>query len=329
MNRIINYILKIRANIFGLLFITIISIFFSGCMTLQEMEMLRNDINRLQAENTSLKSELEKIKDKSGTITAGEESFNAIRKSQAEMRLELSGVIKDVQMLRGKYEENKEYTEKKLRDTGIELDLLRAQANTYDNQIKEIKNRINALENFVHIQKETARETPKQAEKKQEELKKEQTTEHAEQVPKTEIASAKNAKARYDAAYNMLVKDKKYKESREMFETFIRDFPKDQLAENAYFWIGETYYNEKDFEGAIVAYESFLKKYPKNQKVPAALYKQALSFIEIGDKKSGKLILEQVIEKYPKSPEAEKAKAKLAEIDKQPAKKPVLKKKKK
>ncbi len=328
MNRIIKFIRKLRINMFFLLII-IISVFLSGCMTLQEMEMLRNDINRLQTENTNLKAEIEKIKDKPGIGTASEESFNAIRKSQAELRSELSGVIKDLQMLRGKYEENKEYTEKKLRDTSIELDLLRAQANTYENQIKELKNRLNALENLANIQKESSRETPKQAEKKQEESRKEQVTGHEEQVPKTEIATAKTAKARYDAAYNTFIKDKKYKESREMFEAFIKDFPKDQLAENAYFWIGETYYNEKDFEGAIVAYENFLKKYPKNQKVPAALYKQALSFIEIGDKKSGKLILEQIIEKFPKSPEAEKAKKKLNEIDKQPAKKPILKKKKK
>lgn len=292
------------------------------------MEMLRNDINRLQAENTSLKSEIEKIKDKSGTGTASEESFNAIRKSQAEMRTELSSVTKDLQLLRGKYEENKEYTEKKLRDTGIELDLLRAQSTTYENQIKELKNRLTALENLVHIQKESTKEPAKQAEKKQEETKKEQIPVHQEQISKTEISSAKTAKARYDDAYNMLVKEKKYKESREMFESFIKDFPKDQLSGNAYFWIGETYYNEKDFEGAIVAYENFLKKYPNSNKAPAALYKQALSFIEINDKKSGKLILEQVIEKYPKSSEAEKAKTKLAEIEKQP-KKPVLKKKKK
>lgn len=291
--------------------------------------MLRNDINRLQSENTNLKAEIEKIKDRPGTGTASEESFNAIRKSQAELRSELAGVVKDLQMLRGKYEENKEYNEKKLRDTGIELDLLRAQSNTYESQIKELKNRLNAIENFVHIQKETAKEAPKQVEKKQEESKKEQPVAQEEQAPKTEIASTKTAKSRYDAAYNMLVKEKKYKESRELFEAFIKDFPKDQLVENAYFWIGETYYSEKDFEGAIVAYENFLKKYPKNQKVPAALYKQALSFIEINDKKSGKLILEQIIEKYPKSPESEKAKAKLAEIDKQPVKKPTLKKKKK
>jgi len=308
--------------------IILLSVFFCflpGCMTaIQDIETLKADVSRLQSDNVNLKSELGKVRENSTAGMAGEESFNAIRQSQAEIQTQISSVTKESQVLSGKFEENKDYTEKKLRDTSLELDLLRAQLAAVENQFKETKNRMNALDDRSRRQ-EPSKEQPKQTEKKPEEVKKEPTPAEA-QPAKSAATTNSSSKAKYDAALK-IYNGKKYKEAREKFEAFIKEFPKDQLAENAYFWISETYYSEKDFEGAIVAYESLLKKYPKGLKTTTALYKQALSFIEIGDKKSGKVILEQLIEKYPKSQEAEKAKSKLQELEKQPAKKPVKKKK--
>lgn len=309
------------------LFLLLLSVccFLPACV----MDALRDDVNRLQNENNALRADLDKLKEKSIVSTAGEESFNAIRQSQAEAQMELSGITKELQVLSGKFEENKDNTEKKLKDTSLEMDLLRAQMTSVENQLKEAKNRMMALEERSRLQKEALKETlkeqPKQPEKKAEETIKTPLP-SKEQPVKPSATTGGSAKSKYDAALK-LFREQKYKEARERLDEFVREFPKDQLANNAYFWIAETYYREKDFEGAIVAYETLLKKYPSGQKSSTALYKQALSFIEIGDKKSGRVILEQLVEKYPKSPEAEKAKSKLQELTKQPAKKPVKKKK--
>ena len=291
------------------------------------MDALRDDVNRLQNENNILRAEVDKLKEKSVASTAGEDSFNAIRQSQAEVQTELSGITKDLQVLSGKFEENKDNTEKKLRDTGLEMDLLRAQMVSVENQLKESKNRVSTMEERFRAQREAPKEQPKQPEKKTEETAVKPPEPAKEQPAKQVVATGGSAKTRYDAALK-LFREQKYKEARERLDEFVKAFPKDQLTENAYFWIAETYYREKDFEGAIVAYETLLKKFPSGQKGSGTLYKQALSFIQIGDNKSGKVILEQLVEKYPKSPEAEKAKSKLKELTKQPAKKPVVKKKK-
>jgi tol-pal system protein YbgF len=114
----------------------------------------------------------------------------------------------------------------------------------------------------------------------------------------------------YETAFSTF-KDKKYKEAREKFETFIKEFPKNELADDAQFWIAETHYYEKDFESAILAYEVVLKKYPNSEKAPAALLKQGLSFIEMGDERTGKIILEKLGERYPTSKEAELARERI------------------
>ncbi|MDP2277579.1 MAG: tol-pal system protein YbgF, partial [Nitrospirota bacterium] len=119
----------------------------------------------------------------------------------------------------------------------------------------------------------------------------------------------------YGAAYASF-KDKKYKEAREKFEAFLKEFPKDKLAGNAQFWIAETYDAEEDYAGAIVEYDALLKNYPNSEKAPGALLKQGYSFIEMGDKKAARGILEQLKEKYPKSKEAALAKKKLEEMNK-------------
>jgi tol-pal system protein YbgF len=285
--------------------------FLSGCATSQEVEALRADINRLLKDSYAAKGDIEGLKQKTAGV-AKEESFNVVRMSQAEIQSQLSALAGDVQKLNGRFDENKYFLEKTVKDSTAETDLLKTQLTAMEKQIREVKDRLNALEGLTKQPKESAREQAKEPVKK------------TEESPKGgEPGDGKSAKAQlpegsaqqYEDAYSVY-KNKQYKVAREKFEAFLKAFPKDERADNAYFWIAETYYGEKDFEGAILAYETHLKKYPKSEKAPAAFYKQGLSFIEIGDKKTGSTILEQLIEQYPKTNEAGLARKQVEKIKK-------------
>jgi tol-pal system protein YbgF len=102
--------------------------------------------------------------------------------------------------------------------------------------------------------------------------------------------------------------------ARRKFEAFLKQYPNTELSDNAQFWIGETYYQKKDFEKAILEYEKAIAKYPEGDKIPAALLKQALAFLELGDKTNARNLLKRVIERYPHSDQAEMAKKKLEGI---------------
>jgi tol-pal system protein YbgF len=275
------------------LLLTVYSLLF-GCATTADLENLRSDMNQIRRETFETRKDVTDLRDKTASAIK-EEDFNAFRESQADINSRVSEISKDLQLLTGKFDENKYSMEKALKDSASEMDLLKAQIKQIEEQIKEIKNRLNALE-----------AKPEEAKKNVEESKKESPLKPAE---------PKNKAAIYEAAYDAF-KEKRYKEAREKFEAFIKEFPKDELTDNAQFWIAETYYGEKDFEGAILAYEALLKKYPNSQKAPNALLKQGFSFIEIGDKRTGKVILEKLRESYPNSREAELAKKKIEEIEK-------------
>ena len=102
--------------------------------------------------------------------------------------------------------------------------------------------------------------------------------------------------------------------ARQGFQQLIKTFPKSANADNAQFWIGESYYREKWYEKAILEYQTVIEKYPNGNKVPAAMLKQGLSFLALGDKSNARLILKELEKKYPNSNEAKVAATKLTEF---------------
>jgi tol-pal system protein YbgF len=106
----------------------------------------------------------------------------------------------------------------------------------------------------------------------------------------------------------------KMEAARKGFEKLIASYPKSQQADNAQFWIGETYYIEKWYEKAILEYQKVIENYPSGNKIPAALLKQGLSFLNIGETNNGRLLLKELVAKYPGSNEAGIAKKKLESL---------------
>jgi tol-pal system protein YbgF len=107
--------------------------------------------------------------------------------------------------------------------------------------------------------------------------------------------------------------------ARKKFEAFLKQYPNTELSGHAQFWIGETYYQKKDFEKAILEYEKAITKYPEGSKVPAALLKQGLAFLELGDKANARNLFKRVIERYPRSEQADMAKKQLEAVKPPPS----------
>lgn len=80
----------------------------------------------------------------------------------------------------------------------------------------------------------------------------------------------------YAYGYGLLRKAN-YDEAEVVFKEFLKENPNDPLAENARYWLGETYYAREDYAQAA---ETFLDAYQKNKagpKAPDALLKLGMS----------------------------------------------------
>jgi len=227
-----------------------------------------------------------------------EQSVSALKEGQSSLLSQVGDLSKEIQVLEGRFDENKYFIDKTTKDLLAEKDLQQARIAALENEVKELKAKV-----LQQSPPPPAATVPAP----------EGTAAPAEEQMKAPATDYTLPQKLYDDA-QIDFKGKQYEEAKRKFEKFTVDFPNHTLTPNAYFWIGETFYAEKKYEDAILAYENFLKRYPSHDKARGAMLKQAYSFIDIGDKKTGKVILERIIEKYPQSAEAELAEKKIAEI---------------
>jgi tol-pal system protein YbgF len=104
--------------------------------------------------------------------------------------------------------------------------------------------------------------------------------------------------------------DQQYDKAIQQFRNFQRKYPNSDMADDAQYWIGESYFTQKDYNRAILEFNDVLK-YRRGDKVPAALLRQAQAFLEIGDRTDARLILQKLVNDYPNSEQAREARDRL------------------
>jgi len=106
----------------------------------------------------------------------------------------------------------------------------------------------------------------------------------------------------------------KHAEARRGFQAVFDADSAGDLADNALFWIGETYFAAGDLNNAVRYYTRVVNEYADQNKAPDAMFKTALAQAKTGDLALARRTLQQVIERYPYSSTASSAKAELQRI---------------
>jgi len=290
---------SVKASVF-IVFLSLAIVY--GCVGQDEMSLLHNRIATLEKE---LARQDEKLLDEERKSTQLEARMNELSKKDlefedsyrnrsAESQATLDQVREEIQTLRGKLEETDYAMRRQERSTqktgGEEFSRLdQIEAVTQKNE-----DRLNRIEQYLNLEGSAA--APSKA-----------VSEPKTPQATPEDALYQSAKKSFDAG--------EYENAREKFGAFLKKYPKSKVADNAQFWIGETYYREKWYEKAILEYQKVIENYPKGNKVPASLLKQGLSFLNLGDKSNCRLILKELVKKYPTSNEAKIAQQKLKDIE--------------
>jgi tol-pal system protein YbgF len=103
----------------------------------------------------------------------------------------------------------------------------------------------------------------------------------------------------------------KYQLAAAEFQDVVHNYPLDDLAGTAQFYLGEIAYQQKDYPDAISAYNAVLESFGGNSHAPAAQLHKGLALIEDGKKDAGIRELRQLIQRHPQTPEARVARSKL------------------
>ena len=110
----------------------------------------------------------------------------------------------------------------------------------------------------------------------------------------------KDPKAAYNDAYNLL-KQLKYEQAEVALQDFLQKYPDHELAGNAQYWLGETYYVRGLYEQAAVAFATGFKKYKKSTKGADNLLKLGLSMQQLGKEKEACTAFKNLKKEFPKA----------------------------
>jgi tol-pal system protein YbgF len=257
-------------------------------------------------------------------------ALRALRKAQADLSLEIDSLKQSLQTLQGTVEQSTLKTERSLAETkNIQNEVLSV-LSSKDNQLSVLHNRLQVLESSGGgtAPPPPAQKPPNSVSGNNIEgvwspspysaLSKKKAAESGGTSPQQTAALPPQLtpEGEYNEAYNTLQAGNN-RSAREQFKKFLNSYKSSELADNAQFWIGESYYREKKFEEAILSFEDLIKNYPKSAKIPEAYYKQALSFSAINDMIAAKARLEMLLNEYPDGELAQRAKQKLQEMEQQ------------
>lgn len=123
-------------------------------------------------------------------------------------------------------------------------------------------------------------------------------------VSGAEVArGAGDARSLYAAAIEQFRREA-YNTARMGFQEFLVDYPADELAPDAQYYLAETYRMEGDSDLALREYNRVVELYPNSRAAPTALYKGGLLQVEQGNKDSACQYFQRVLAGYPRSDES-------------------------
>lgn len=103
----------------------------------------------------------------------------------------------------------------------------------------------------------------------------------------------------YNYAFRLL-NQTKYEEAAGAFDNFTKQYPKDPLVGNAYYWMGETFYIRRDYVAAADSFRQGFEALPGGPKAPDNLLKLAMSLDALNRSKEACVVLQQIGAKFKK-----------------------------
>jgi tol-pal system protein YbgF len=95
------------------------------------------------------------------------------------------------------------------------------------------------------------------------------------------------------------------------FTSYLTSFPDSERADDAQFYIGQSYYNAGKYDQAINAYEMAIRTYPKSDLLPDVYFKLGESYRALKQIPRARAAYQQVVKAYPDSSTAPLAQQRL------------------
>ncbi len=127
--------------------------------------------------------------------------------------------------------------------------------------------------------------------------------------PPQDAATAANPKQLYETAYGYLMQ-RDYGAAQASFEQFLVRYPKDSLAGNAQYWLGEAHFVRGEYKDAAASFLKGYKDYAGNARAADSLLKLAMSLDRLGQTDAACTSFAELSTQFPNAPDNVKSHAK-------------------
>lgn len=118
-------------------------------------------------------------------------------------------------------------------------------------------------------------------------------------APRVQLPAG-NARTQYNYAFEFVQKQD-YVSAEQALKAFLQAHPNDDLAGNAQYWLGETFYVRGNYGVAAEQFLAGYQKYPKNSKAPDNLLKLGLSLANTGKTRESCAAYDRFEKEYPQA----------------------------
>lgn len=135
-------------------------------------------------------------------------------------------------------------------------------------------------------------------------------------APAAAHVSTAEEQADYEKALAIL-REGRYVEAASAFNQFLENYPGSGYSDNAYYWLGETYYVTRNFDRALASFNKLVGAYPQSPKVLGARLKIGYIYFEKQDWAAARKELSALVTGYPGTTEARLADDRLQRMKKE------------
>ncbi len=127
------------------------------------------------------------------------------------------------------------------------------------------------------------------------------------------VSAAADEEAAYLKSFDLL-KAGRYDDAIRGFRGMLDKYPQGNYSDNAWYWMGESYYIKKDYANGLQSYRSLLEKFPASPKVPDALLKTGLILQGQNKNDQARVAYQRIVKEFPNSTAATQARSRLAQL---------------
>ena len=98
-----------------------------------------------------------------------------------------------------------------------------------------------------------------------------------------------------------LIENSRYSEAAENLRLLILSFPHGEYSIEAYFYLGDIYFQQQMYQDSIETFNSLLINFPENNRIPETIFKLGLNFLRLEDEIAAISNFNNVIQNYPES----------------------------